>query len=92
MKKKEILQYLEKENFCIIIPVYYECESLPAWRVVYTGTKEECKRHFEAYPDFLKATNEENNENRRRKKIQYLFFLEIGKKKEAEKIRIAYGF
>ena len=92
MERKRITNYCSKENYCILIPVYYECENAPSWRKVFTGTKNECKKIFENYPEYLKATNDENRANRQNKMQEYLFLLSINKKKQAEQIRMQYNF
>ena len=92
MEIKRITNYCSKENYCILIPVYYECENAPSWRKVFTGTKNECKKAFENYPEYLKATNDENRANRQNKMQEYLFLLSINKKKQAEQIKMQYNF
>ena len=92
MEIKRITNYCSKENYCILIPVYYECENAPSWRKVFTGTKNECKKAFENYPEYLKATNDENRANRQNKMQEYIFLLSINKKKQAEQIRMQYNF
>ena len=92
MEGKKIVSYCSKENYCILIPVYYEFEEKPAWRRVFTGSKEECEKAFENYPDSLNASNEENIQNRKNKIQEYLFLLSIGKNAKAEKIKMQYNF
>lgn len=93
MEKKEILKYLEDGIFCIMIPVYYECEEKPAWRKVCIGSKEYCESRFNDYPNFYNATAEENREMRECRFREYLFLKEIGKrKKDMLEIQKAYGF
>ena len=92
MKTKKICNYLSKENYCILIPVYYEFEVAPAWRRVFVGSKEECKKAFSNYPDCLNASSEENTQNRKNKIQEYLFLLSIGKNAQAEKIKAQYNF
>ena len=92
MEIKRITNYCSKENYCILIPVYYECENNPSWRKVFTGTKNECEKAFKNYPEYLKATNDENRANRQNKMHEYLFLLSINKKKQAEQIRMQYNF
>ena len=91
MENKKIMSYCNKENYCILIPVYYEFENEPSWRKVFTGTKSECENAFKNYPEHLKATNEENRENRQNKIQEYLFLLSINKKKQAEQIKTQYN-
>ena len=92
MESKKIVSYCSKENYCILIPVYYEFEEKPAWRRVFTGSKEECEKAFENYPEYLKATNDENRANRQNKMQEYLFLLSINKKNQAEQIKTQYNF
>ena len=92
MEIKRITNYCSKENYCILIPVYYEYENAPSWRKVFTGTKNECEKAFKNYPEYLKATNDENRANRQNKMQEYLFLLSINKKKQAEQIRMQYNF
>ena len=92
MERKRITNYCSKENYCILIPVYYECENAPSWRKVYKRTKNECEKAFENYPEYLKATNDENRANRQNKMQEYLFLLSINKKNQAEQIKMQYNF
>ena len=85
---KEIIKY--DEQFCIVIPKYYEFENRPSWVVAYRGNFGECKNVFGNCPDLLTATFEENANNRHMKRQEYLFLLSIGKKKEADKIKKQY--
>ena len=91
MKTKEIISYLNDETFCIAIPKYYENEKEPSWKIAFTGSKDECKKVFSNYPDFLTATMEENHENRQNKIKEYLFLLSINHAKQAEKIKSQYN-
>ena len=91
MERKRITNYCSKESYCILIPVYYECENAPSWRKVFIGTKNECEKAFENYPEYLKATNDENRANRQNKMQEYIFLLSINKKKQAEQIRMQYN-
>lgn len=91
MEKKKIVNYCG-ECFAIVLPVYYECEEKPAWRVVFKGSKEECRNNIELYPDCATATHEENLQNRKNKMQEYLFLLSIKKIKDAEKIKEAFNF
>ena len=86
MESKTICRYLES-GYCIFVPVYYEIESRPAWRVVFTGTRKECEKVFCNYPDFLRATAEENKKHRENKIKELIFLESIKKYKEAEEIR-----
>ena len=91
MEIKRSTNYCSKENYCILIPVYYECESNPSWRKAFAGTKKECEKAFKNSPEYLKATNDENRANRKNKMQEYLFLLSINKKKQAEQIRMQYN-
>ena len=91
-KRKQIVSCYDGDNFCILVPVYYECEDMPSWRKVFVGTKTECTKEFAIYPDFLIATDEENMQNRKNKRQEYLFLLSINKKAQAEKIKVQYNF
>lgn len=88
--KKIIVQYNHSEKYWILIPVYYENETQPAWRLVFSGTKEECKKEFYSFPDYMIATPEENKRNRENKRKEYLFLLEIGKTAAAAAIKNQY--
>lgn len=57
-----------------------------------TGSLEECEKSFSDFPDYLMATNEENNINRQDKRETLFFYLSIGKTKEAEAIKKQYHF
>ena len=41
---KKIVNYENNNTFCILITIYYEYEKTPAWRKVFTGSKEECEK------------------------------------------------
>lgn len=90
--KKEIVNYNNTSTYLIMIPVFYENESNPAWRIVYKGTKKECEKEFYSFPDSLKATPEENKENRKNKLKELLFLESIGRKQKADQIRKQYNF
>ena len=90
--KKKILQDGIGNNYVIMIPVFYEYEDRPAWRKVFTGSKEECEKEFSMLPDNLKATSEENKTNRETMIDLYKFFLSIHAYKDAEKIKKQYHF
>lgn len=87
MESKAIVNYCDTETYCILVPKYYEYENKPSWCRLFTGTLKECEEHFSLYPEYLKATNDENRESRRMKRKEYLFLQSIGKLAEAEKIR-----
>lgn len=79
-------------DFCILVPVFYDHEEKPSWRKYFVGTLEKCNELFPSAPDFLNATYEENRENREWKRKEYTFLLSIGKVQKAEKIRAQYCF
>lgn len=89
-EKKKILDYCG-ECFCIIIPVYYEYDIEPAWRVVFKGNKKECENIFNNYPDYMTATTEENRKHKRNI-IQEYIFLQDHNKKEADRLKAKYIF
>lgn len=91
MYKKEIVKHWRK-NHVILVPIFYENETRPAWREVFAGTKEECEKVFKDYPETLKASAEENRKNRENKIKEYLFFMERGNKAKAESIKKQYHF
>ena len=91
-ESKFIGTYCDTGNYCVLIPVYYENESRPAWRKYFIGTYEEAQAVFTSAPDFLKATPEEEKNNRHWKMQEYLFLLERGNKKEAAAIKAQYKF
>lgn len=92
MEEKYITQYLNKETYCILVPIYYEFEEKPAWRKVFVGTEEECKNVFINYPDYMKASEEENKKHRENIFKEYTFLLSIKKFKKAQKIKEQYRF
>lgn len=50
----------------------------------------ECEKEIESYPDFMRATFEENQINRKNKLAEYLFLLSINKKEKAAAIKKQY--
>lgn len=92
MESKKIVKYCNTDNYCILIPVYYDHEKRPAWRKYYIGPESYAREYFEAAPDHLKATPNENEINRFYKRNEYISLLEHGKIKEANKIKKQYGF
>ena len=91
MYKKEIVKHWRK-NHVILVPIFYENETRPAWREVFAGTKKECEEAFYDYPETMKASEEENRKNREYKMKEYLFFMERGDKAKAESIRKQHNF
>ena len=88
---KKNLKYGINE-YCIMVPVFYEYENKPAWRKMFVGNLTECEKEFSLFPDFLKATAEENAKNRKNQIELYHFFNSIGAAKEAQKIKEQYHF
>ena len=79
-------------TYIIIIPIYYEYENKPAYRTVYKGSKEDCKKVFESFPDTLTATEEENKTNRYWKHKEMMHAFENGNFRKFERIRKQYYF
>lgn len=93
MNYKKSICYLERLNcFIIMIPVFYEYESRPAWRTVYRGTEKECNAVFDTFPDTLKASAEDNARNRKNKLQELLFLESIGARARAAVIKKQYNF
>ena len=90
--KKEIVSYLNSNDYAILIPIYYECEEKPALRKVFVGTQEECKKIFNSYPDSMQATYEENKNNRKWKLEEYLLLMSLKNIKKAMEMKRQYGF
>ena len=91
MNYKKSIVYQERLNrYVIIVPVFYEFEEKPAWRTVYGGTKTECEKEFDSYPDTLKANAAENAQNRKNKVQEMLFLYSIGKDARANAIKKQY--
>lgn len=88
---KEIKKYCDS-GFCVLVPVWYDNELTPAWRIVYKGTLEECKKEFGSYPNYMFASYEENATARKWKLKEMLFCREIGNIKRANAIKTQYGF
>lgn len=89
MDKKTIVKYCG--SYCVLLPVYYEFESSPAWRKYFIGTKKECENIIDGLPDFLKASSEENKKARENKIKEMLFLFEIGKTEKAKQIQKQYN-
>ena len=51
-------------NFCVLMPIYYQHETRPAWRKYYTGSRESCIKILGSAPEYLNATPEEERRNR----------------------------
>lgn len=80
------------DNYCIMIPIYYEYEDKPAWRRVFKGTKKECEKEFSTLPEYLNATHEENKKNREDMIDLYEFFISTHAYKYAEKNQKTVSF
>lgn len=91
MKYQKSICYQERlSRYVIMVPVFYDYESRPAWRTVYGGTEKECKSVFDTFPDAIKASAEENARNRKNKIQESLFLDSIGQHKRAANIRKQY--
>ena len=91
--KKKICEYGSSgEVFLILLPVFYENETRPAWRKVFKGSAKECKEVFSSFPDSLKATPEENREMKQSRLKEMIFLQSIGRHAAAEKIKMQYHF
>lgn len=90
--KKEICFHERLNRYVILVPVFYEFENRPAWRTVYGGTKTECEKMFDSFPDTLKASTEDNAKNRKNKMQEMLFLYSIGRNKKADAIKKQYHF
>lgn len=82
----------KKDGFCIIVPKYYKCEAKPSNCIVFVGSLEECKKEISNLPDYFIANMEEETEMRKINRTAYEFYLSIGKKKYAEKNKLAHSF
>jgi len=92
MEKKQLVNYLERA-FCVLVPVYYDHETRPAWRKYHvTEDATEAREAYETAPDYLHATEDENRENRRYKRAEMFLLYDHGKRKEADAIRAQYQF
>ena len=93
MEYQKRICFQERLNrYVIMIPVFYDYESRPAWRTVYGGTEKECKSVFDTFPDALKASAEDNAKNRKNKMQEMLFLYSIGRNKRADTIKKQYHF
>lgn len=90
--KKEMVFHESLNHYVIMVPVFYEYESRPAWRTVYHGTKTECEKEFDSFPDTLKASAEDNARNRKNKLHELLFLESIGARERAASIKKQYNF
>ncbi len=85
---KLLVKYENK--YCVLIPVFYEYETRPAWRKYFIGTRAECENVFTGAPDQLKATAAENAENRHYKRLEYIYCMNRGDVKKAMNIKEQY--
>ena len=90
--KTGIYQDNSRGGYVIMVPVYYEHETSPAWRKVYRGTRAECETALKDYPESMKATPEENARNRKWKRAEAEFLQSTGKAARAQAIRRQYHF
>ena len=77
-------------GYTVMVPVYYEHETRPAWRKVYRGTRAECETVLKDYPESMKATPEENAQARKWKRAEADFLESIGRRQKADRIRRQY--
>ena len=91
-EKSRITKYLNDGLYCVLVPVYYDNETRPAWKKHFIGTPEECKKALQAAPDYLNATPAENNEMRYYRRLEYIQLLKHGKTAEAAAINKLYHF
>lgn len=86
--KKQLVKY--ENRYYILMPVFYEHETRPAWRKYFIGTRAECENVFNLAPDFLTATDAENTQTRKNKIKEYLFYMDRGNVKKAAAIKKQY--
>ena len=91
MEHKKIVSYLDKDNFCILQPVYYLYEEKPAWRKVTTGSMEHCMELFASVADWTWATDKEEKQHRDMHTKEVIFYESIGKPQKADAIRAKYN-
>ena len=87
---KELKKYCDNA-FCVLVPVWYDNETKPAWRRIFTGTKKECDSVFASAPDHIIASYEENRRNRENKLKELIFYRSIGQNKKAAAIASQYN-
>lgn len=92
MEKTYISKDTANNNYILLIPVFYEHETRPAWRKGACGDLDTVKKALETAPESLKATAEENRLNCYYKRKEMIFLQERGRRKEAEAIRKQYQF
>lgn len=92
MECKRIVKYLNDGLYCVLVPVYYEFEKLPAWRKYFIGKKEECVNIFVSVPDYLNATADENKTHKHYIIQEYNFYISIGKTEKANNLKKQYTF
>ena len=91
MEKTKIFKHY-KYNYCVMVPVYYQYETEPAWRYYATGSRAECEQALKSAPEYLKATAEEEATARHWKRLEMLFLYDHGRTKDADKIKAQYHF
>ena len=92
MDKKKIVQDNSRGGYALMIPIFYEYETKPAWRIAARGSLEEVRKAYETAPEQMKATAEENRNNRQWKRAEMFLLYEHGKFDEANAIRKQYNF
>lgn len=90
MDKKYICKDNSRGGYALMVPVYYDYETRPAWRIAARGSLEDVRKAYEAAPDQMKATEEENRNNRQWKRAEMLLLYDHGKKAAAEAIKKQY--
>ena len=90
MDNKYICKDNSRGDYLLLIPVFYDHETRPAWRKAARGTLEEVREAYKAAPDHMKATEEENRNNRQWKRAEMLLLYDHGKKAAAEAIKKQY--
>lgn len=92
----EYKKYIAKDNsrggYALMIPVFYDHETRPAWRIETRGSLEDVREAYQAAPEQMKATAEENRNNRNWKRAEMLFLYDHGKREAADAIRKQYNF
>lgn len=90
MEKKYICIDNSRGDYLLLIPVFYDHETRPAWRKAARGSLEDVRKAYQAAPDQMKATAEENRTNRQYKRAEMLLLYDHGKKAAADAIKEQY--
>ena len=80
MGNKHITNYLNENDFCILVPVYNDFYINPSWRIVFTGSKSECENAFKNYPDFIRDNDFKKNLELLRREYAFILTLKNNKK------------